>query len=165
MNRAMKMATGSALLAATSDSNALQIAPGFANLAGSRENALALVQALHDGRSVKLTLSAEPGCNAEVAAIESPTGAMSWKDVKMALMLARDALLRYGILHPTGSQLQAALAGGDATAPNGRLIVFRGVLCMRAEGMNWGRIAAERFLRPHVASGRVASIPPELVPA
>jgi hypothetical protein len=70
----------------------------------------------------------------------------------MALMLARDALQRYGILHPTCEQLRAALTGDEVTAPDGKLVTLRGVLNMRAEGMNWGRIAAERFRRPEITS-------------
>lgn len=173
MNRATRMPSASALLSlklpatarGEADANAAQIAPGFANLAGSRENAIALVHALHDGVSVSLTLCADPASPAEIVAIESPTGAMIWKDVKMALMLARDALLRYGIIHPSGRQLHAALVGGQAAAPNGRLVSFRGVLRMRAEGLNWGRIAAERFLRPELATRRLSSLSPEVLRA
>jgi hypothetical protein len=76
---------------------------------------------------------------------------MSWSDVKMALMLTRDALQRYGVAHPTLAQLDAALIGGEVVMPDGRATTFRGVLQMRADGVNWGRIAAERYRRPAIA--------------
>jgi hypothetical protein len=161
MKRAMQTLTGSLLIslaplasAHEDDPTALKIAAGFVNLAGSEDNALALVYALREGATVRLTSPMAPASSGmpEITVIDPPTGAMSWNDVKMALMLARDALQRFGISHPTGEQLQAVLTGGDVNVPNGKAVPVRGVLQMRAEGMNWGRIAAERFRRPEITS-------------
>jgi hypothetical protein len=161
MKRAMQMLTGSVLitlapLAAAQDDEhvaALRVASGFVDLAGSQENILALAYALREGVAARLTFPLEPDAALpEVIVIDPPTGKLEWNDVKMALMLARDALQRYGITHPSGAQLQAVMLGGEASAPNGRTLAFRGVLQMRADGLNWGTIAAERYRRPEVMS-------------
>lgn len=132
--------------------NVAKIAAGFVNFAGSEDNAVALVASLHEGAPVKLNY-ADPDAGAlpVVLPIEPPTGPMEWADVRMALMLARDALLGIGISRPSGEQLQAVLMGGQAEGRNGRRAGFRGVLRMRAEGLSWTRIASERYQRPAVA--------------
>jgi hypothetical protein len=129
------------------------IANGFRTLAGSVENARALVEALHQGVPVRLVApDLEAGealpC---VTLVEPPTGPMSWNDVKMALMLTRDALMAAGITRPNHQQVHAALLGGVVSPRGRRPVNLRGVLTMRAEGMNWGRIAAARYLRPAIA--------------
>ena len=129
-----------------------KIASGFMGLAGSDENAVALVESLREGAPVQLTY---PGTNPQdlpqVIAIETPTRPMDWNDVRMALMLARDALASVGVSRPSGEALQAVLMGGAVVVPSGRVVAFKGVLQMRADGFNWGRIASERFQRPAVA--------------
>ena len=130
-----------------------KIAAGFINLAGSEDNAVALVESLHEGYPVRL-IAASPVPDDSVPAVTTivpPTGPMDWSDVRMALMLARDALVSVGISRPALEQLHAVLMGGEFVAPGGKLVAFRGVLQMRAEGFNWGRIASERFQRPAVA--------------
>jgi hypothetical protein len=134
------------------DPQAVKIALGFATLAGSEDNVLALVDALREGAAVRL----------ESTVIDPPTGRMGWNDVRMALMLTRDALQRFGIPHPNGEQLKAVLVGGDLTTPNGKTVSLRGVLRMRAQGVNWGAIAAERYRRPEVTNrvhSRVSTTP------
>ncbi|MEO5752227.1 MAG: hypothetical protein ABIQ50_15020 [Usitatibacter sp.] len=133
-------------------SNVAKIATGFVNFAGSEDNAVALVESLHEGAAVML-MYAPPGegYTPAMMPIEPPTGPMEWSDVRMALMLARDALLGLGISRPTSSQLHAVLLGGEVESKNGRLVGLRGVLQMRAEGLTWTRIASERFQRPAVA--------------
>jgi hypothetical protein len=126
------------------------LAAGFRSLAGSQENARALVQALREGRRVRLVGPSAPDYPAVVTAFDLPTAELSWNDVKMALMLARDALMAAGITRPVHAQLQAALVGGEVLPRGRRPVMFRGVLQMRAEGMNWGRVAAARYLRPAV---------------
>jgi hypothetical protein len=130
------------------------LALDFANLAGSEDNILALVDALREGFVVRLTSpsGAAPPAAPQNTVIDPPTGRMSWNDVRMALMLTRDALQRFGIPHPTGEQLKTVLIGGDLTTPNGRAVSLRGVLRMRAQGINWGAIAAERYRRPEVTN-------------
>ena len=126
------------------------LAAGFRTLAGSQENARTLVEALREGRRVRLVGPSTPDYPAVVTAFDPPTGEMSWNDVKMALMLARDALMAAGITRPVHAQLLAALMGGEVQPRGRRPVEFRGVLVMRAEGMNWGRVAAARYLRPAV---------------
>ena len=163
--RSAQMLAGSLLaamapLAANGDDRSIRehvttvakIASGFMALAGSDENAVALVESLREGAPVQLTY---PGASAgdlpKVIALEVPTGPMDWSDVRMALMLTRDALAAVGVLRPSGELLHAVLVGGDAVVPSGRVVAFKGVLRMRADGFNWGRIASERYQRPAVA--------------
>ena len=128
------------------------IASGFRTLAGSADNARALVEALREGHPVKLVApEADAGAPLPgITVVEPPTGRMSWNDVKMALMLARDALMGAGITRPTHAELHAVLIGGEVTPRGRRPVAFRGVLTMRSEGLNWGRIAAMRYQRPAV---------------
>ena len=128
-----------------------KIAAGFIALAGSHENAVAVVEALRDGAATQLYYPlAGTDPEPKVIGIVPPTGPMEWHDVRMALMLTRDALVAYGILRPSGEQLQAALLGGEVPVPGIRLVAFRGVLRRRADGLNWGQVASERFRRPAV---------------
>jgi hypothetical protein len=131
------------------DPAAFKTAAGFVTFAGSELNILALVCALREGLPVRLVsaTSLDSSGVPQGVLIEPATGPMSWNDVKMALMLARDALRRYGVSRPSLPQLRAVLVGGEATTPNGKIVTFRGVLRMRAEGLNWGAIAAERYRR------------------
>ena len=125
-----------------------RIAAGIRVLAGSDENAVALVTSVREGADAGLvypTVGADP--EPRVLAFSPPTGPMPWHDVRMALMLVRDALVSVGVLRPTGEQLHAALLGGEVDVPGMRVVAFRGVLRMRAEGDGWGRIASERFQR------------------
>lgn len=127
------------------------IASRFVALAGCEDNAVALVESLREGAPVNLSYAgANPDDVPWVVAIEPPTGAMDWNDVRMALILARDALMAVGVLRPSGEQLQAVLLGGEVAVPGARVVNFRGVLRMRADGDGWGRIASERFQRPAV---------------
>ncbi|MDQ3027807.1 MAG: hypothetical protein M3R58_15060 [Pseudomonadota bacterium] len=130
-----------------------KVAAGFVNLAGSEDNAVALVEALYHAQPVQLVWpSVMPESSLpSIITIEPPTAPMDWDDVRLALILARDALASVGILRPAGEQLRAAFMGGEFVAPSGRLVGLRGVLQMRADGFNWGRIASERFQRPAVA--------------
>ena len=124
---------------------ATRIASSFTNLAGSEDNALALVRALREGTTVKLTSTATAGTGTNTSTTTTTsftpaTGKMGWGNVRIALALAQDALLKAGITKPTAEQLQAALNGGDVTV-NGKTVSLQGVLQMRADGMGWGQIA------------------------
>jgi hypothetical protein len=157
MKRAMQVSAGSvpnwlATVASPQegeDPAALKTAAGFVTLAGSELNILALVCALREGLPVRLVSAASQDSSGvpQGVLIDPAAGPMSWNDVKMALMLARDALRRYGISKPSLAQLHAVLMGGEATTPNGKIATFRGVLRMRGDGLNWGAIAAERYRR------------------
>ena len=134
------------------ESMVVKIAAGFVALTGSAENALALVAALREGVSVQLLYpGATPESLPRHVAIDPPTAPMDWSDVRMSLMMARDALTGFGVLRPSGEQLQAVLLGGEVAVPGARSVAFRGVLRMRADGLGWGRIASERYQRRAVS--------------
>lgn len=129
---------------------AQKIAANFVNLAGSEDNALALVNALRGGTNATLKAPATTGtgtgtgtgaATSTSTTIDPPTGKMGWGNVKIALGLAQDSLLRAGITKPTAAQLQAALNGGEVTRADGTVVTLKGVLQMRADGMGWGQIA------------------------
>jgi hypothetical protein len=125
-----------------------KIAASFAALAGGDENAVSLVESLREGVAVNLSYAGPtPEALPRVVPIQPPTGRMDWSDVRMALMLTRDALMSVGVLRPSGEQLHAALLGGEVAVPGERIVAFKGVLRMRADGRNWGAIASERFQR------------------
>lgn len=134
------------------ESMVVKIAAGFVALAGSAQNALALVAAIREGMAVQLVYpGATPESPPRHVAIDPPTPPMDWSDVRMSLMMARDALTGFGVLRPSGEQLQAVLMGGEVAVPGTRTVAFRGVLRMRAEGLGWGRIASERYQRRAVS--------------
>jgi hypothetical protein len=122
---------------------ASRLAFNFAALAGSKENALALVNALRNGTEVTLVTAPPPGSTGDPVSttFQPPTGHMGWGNVSHALALAQASLARAGITNPTNAELQAALMGGDVTAPDGSTVTLKGILQMRADGMGWGRIA------------------------
>ncbi|HEX4763879.1 MAG TPA: hypothetical protein VFU92_06060 [Usitatibacter sp.] len=130
---------------------ATKIASNFTNLAGSTDNALALVNALRTGTDVTLTSTAPPPEGSTepptttTTTFTPPTGKMGWGEVKHALALAQDSLARAGVTNPTAEQLQAALVGGDITTTNAdgttKTTTLKGVLTLRAGGMGWGNIA------------------------
>lgn len=135
---------------------AQKIASSFVNLAGSKENALALVIGLRNGTDVTLktvapattpppttppTTTPPSTTTTTTTTIDPPTGKMGWGNVKIALALAQDVLLKAGITKPTAAQLQAALDGGTVTRADGTTATLKGVLQMRADGMGWGQIA------------------------
>src|SRR5687767_7473153 len=86
-----------------------KIASNFTNLAGSKDNATALVNALRTGGDATLktttttpgTGGAPPTTTTTSTSITTPTGAMGWGNVKIALGLAQDVLLKAGITDPT----------------------------------------------------------------
>lgn len=104
---------------ANEERNALSIAAQFARLAGSEENALALVKALRSGERVTLVAEAGGAKMPVMTTFELPAGTMGWDNVVITLALARDALTRAGILYPTGEELEAALLGGDVSTTRG----------------------------------------------
>lgn len=119
-----------------------RLATSFTPLAGSPENARALVTALRNGTEVTLLTPPEGGTGDPVATtFTPPTKPMGWGNVSHSLSLAQDSLARLGITNPTNAELQAALMGGEITAPDGSAVALRGILQMRADGMGWGNIA------------------------
>lgn len=128
-----------------------KIAAGLVAFAGGEDNAIALVESLREGARVELRYPAVAEIRGASIALDPPTGPMDWHDVRMSLMLARDALTAFGVLRPSGEQLRASLLGGEVAVPGARVVAFRGVLRMRSEGHGWGRIASERFHRRAVS--------------
>jgi len=130
---------------------ATRIATDFTTLAGSRDNALALVRALRSGTQVTLTSTTTSttggtGTTGATGTTSStsftpPTGKMGWGNVFISLALAQSSLAQLGITKPTAAQLQAALMGGSVTGADGTTTALKGVLTMRADGMGWGQIA------------------------
>ncbi len=120
---------------------AAKIAANFTRLAGSEENALALVNALRSGDMVRLVAATHGMEIPDMTAFETTAGAMEWKAVRITLTRAQDSLARAGIRHPTAEQLQAALLGGDVTDADGTTRTLTGVLPMHASGSDRGEIA------------------------
>lgn len=139
-------------------------AVSFIALAGSKENALSLVNGLRNGMSFTLTAPAATGAatgstpggttgttagtttgatttTATGTTITPPTGKMGWGNVFISLSLAQKVLTQAGITDPTAAQLQTALMGGDLTGADGKTSTVKGVLQLRADGMGWGKIA------------------------
>jgi hypothetical protein len=128
--------------AAAQDERAVKIATHYAAFAGSQDNALALVEALRHGATVKLA----PGAASEslvpaVAIIEPPAGGMEWEDVEKSLAVARGVLALANISHPTAEELEAALLGGDLRHADGETLALAGVLPLRAAGISWSEVA------------------------
>lgn len=147
---------------AATDSNSGQslvanrLAASFSTLAGSTDNALALVNALRNGTQVTLvaapttttgtTTGSTTGTTTETpvpveTTFTPPTKPMGWGNVAHALSLAQFSLAQAGITNPTNAQLQAALMGGDVIVADGSTVTLKGILQMRADGMGWGQIA------------------------
>ena len=153
-----------------------KIASNFNTFAGSKENSIALVNALRNGTDATLTYTTpatKPGGapTTTTATYDPPTGKMGWGNVKIALALAQDSLARAGITNPTAEQLQAALNGGSVTVKNAdgtaTTTKLSGVLQMRADGMGWGEIAKANGTKVgpvvsqlKMANTKVAALPP-----
>jgi hypothetical protein len=100
----------------------------FGDFVGSRKNATALIQALRAGTPIA------PGSQRSCAspALSSPTGPLSYANVRIVLALARSQLAAQGIATATPEQLRSVLIGGAGGD---------GILARRAAGFGWGRIA------------------------
>lgn len=149
MKRTIRTSAAVLLLAASmlsaaqvEDTDAARLAARFQHLAGTEENAMALVLALRSGATVQLAPAAARG-NAvpEMVSLELPTPPMTWSDVRITLLNTQDQLVRAGIMKPSVDQLHAALLGGEIKAYDGSPVVMRGVLQLRAEGLSWLDIA------------------------
>ena len=132
-------------------------ASSFIALAGSKDNALALVNGLRNGTQITLTgattsigttaggTTGTTGGTTTVTAtgttITPPTSKMGWGNVFISLSLAQKVLTQAGITDPTAAQLKIALMGGDLIGTDGKTVTVNGVLQLRADGMGWGKIA------------------------
>jgi hypothetical protein len=115
-----------------------RLAAEFGDLAGSQQNATALIQALRTGTPIAL---GQPRSSAGPA-FSSPTGPLSYANVRIVLALARAQLAAQGIATATPEQLRSVLIGDAGAA---------GILARRAAGFGWGRIAHALGLRLGVA--------------
>ncbi len=108
-----------------------RIGEDFADFAGSRSNAEALVTGLRNGTPIFLGSTT----------ITPQTGHMGYGNVFISLALAQQSLANVQISSPTPDQIRSALTGGTITTADGRTLNFEGVLMQRAAGMGWGQIA------------------------
>lgn len=122
---------------------ARRIASRFVKLAGSEENALALVLALRHGLPVQLFPDGEGHAPAEAICIEIDAASLPWNEVRITLLHVQDVLVRAGHTRPHLDQVRAALLGGEVTLPDGRPVALRGVLPMRNDGLSWVDVARE----------------------
>jgi hypothetical protein len=117
-----------------------RLTTSYTTLAGSADNAQALVNGLRGGSSIALVTPATATAPAVQTTFTPATGPMGWGNVNIALSLAQAELTKAGIANPTAADLQAALNGGTITTPTGS-VQLSGVLALRASGEGWGQIA------------------------
>ena len=97
-----------------------QLIDRYTALAGSKQNAQALVTGLREGKEVTLTRKGT------TATFTPPTGKMGYGNVDIALALAEASLKERGIARPTPDELKTTVTE---------------ILGMRADGKGWGQIA------------------------
>lgn len=150
----MSMNMGASAQSQDPDPEAQKVATRFLKLAGSEENAVALVLALRHGVGVHLFADDAPA--AESVAIEIDSPPMAYNEVRVALLHVQDVLVRAGYTRPSAEQVRAALLGGDIRTAEGRPLHLRGILPMRHDGLSWVDVARESspaFLQPVVRTG------------
>ncbi len=134
-----------------------RVALEFAIFAGSQKNARSLVAGLRQGSEVTLVPVTGGGPAADAIAFTPPTRPMGNGDVRIALALAQEQLIRLGVTQPASDQLKAALVGGTVTRGLGSSATttrLKGVLVMRAQGMGWAQIAGAMGTKlAHVMGG------------
>ena len=113
-------ATVLTLSGSASAQNSQQLVERYSGLAGSQQNAAALVSGLREGSSITLTRGTAS------TVVDVPTQKMGFGNVDNALALTEAALQKQGISNPTPEQLKSTLLG---------------VLEQRADGKGWGEIA------------------------
>jgi hypothetical protein len=102
------------------------IAARFVALAGSPENAMALVYSLRNGERVILVQD-DGGPRVPITVVfELPTRSLTWDEVVLCLALVEDMLASEGIRDPSAEQLEIALvrvvqslADGLGSVPKG----------------------------------------------
>lgn len=119
-------------------SPSVKLATQYSDLAGSTENANALVVGLRDAQPV--TLVASVGSTSPSATFTPATSKLGYGSINTALSLAQADLAKQGITNPTPAQLAAALNGGTIATVTGS-VTLAGVLAQRQAGLGWGQIA------------------------
>lgn len=122
----------------TATSPSVKLATQYSDLAGSTENANALVVGLRDAQPV--TLVASVGSTSPSATFTPATSKLGYGSINTALSLAQAELAKQGITNPTPEQLAAALNGGTIATVTGS-VTLTGVLAQRQAGLGWGQIA------------------------
>lgn len=133
--------TSTSTTTAESSESSSRLVGTYTPLAGSKDNADALVQGLRTGSSVTLTPVGIQPLGVGPVTFKPATSSMGLGEVNIALSLAKAELGKLGITNPTPAQLQAALNGGSITTADGKQVTLKGVLADRAAGMGWGQIA------------------------
>ncbi len=110
----------------------------YSSLAGSTENARALVLGLRNAQPVTLAASADD--SSPSVTFTPATDKLAYGNINIALSLAQADLAKQGISNPTPAQLAAALNGGTLSTVTGS-VSFAGVLAQRQAGLGWGQIA------------------------
>ena len=123
-------------LATSASKTTTKLATVYVELAGSPQNADALIAGLRTGSSITLVASIDSANPLAPPATFTPaTGKLSIGNINIALSLAKQ-----GITNPTPAQLAAALNGGTISTANGT-VTMTGILTQRQSGMGWGQIA------------------------
>ena len=117
-------AASSSMAASAPTTEATRLTSQYAEWAGGKSNADALVAGLRNGAPVTLVTN---GAERSVSiAGFTPSAPMSYGNVGAALASAQHSLARLGIAKPTADQIQAALIGGEVTLGNGSKTTLRG---------------------------------------
>lgn len=122
---------------ATPDAATRTMATSFTTLAGSEDNAAALVAGLREGSAITF----DDGVAETEDVTITPSGPMGYGNVFITLAVAQKSLTDAGITEPTLQDVKVALEGGDVLLSDTETLTFAGVLKMRADGMGWGEIA------------------------
>jgi len=135
---AASLAAFPALAATSASFESSSITSHYADWAGGRDNAEALVTGLRTGTPITIVTR---GSNRAVSlAGFTPAASMSYRQVDRALGAAQRSLAHVGITQPTAEQIQAALIGGEVVASNGRPISVQGSVAAR--GGSTSRVAS-----------------------
>ena len=135
---AASLAAATALAATGASAEASNLSTHYADWAGGKENAEALVAGLRTGTPV--TIVTRSSGRAVSLAGFTPAASMSYRQVDSALAAAQRSLAHVGITHPTAEQIQAALIGGEVVASNGRPVPVKGTVVAR--GATTSRVAS-----------------------
>jgi len=114
----------------------------YAQWAGGKANADALVQGLRSGAPI--TISTRRADGGTSLAGFTPRAAMSDAEVSAALQRARASLSRLGIDKPTAEQIQAALIGGEVELRDGASTMVNGAVGVAGPPPANRRVAATR---------------------
>jgi hypothetical protein len=139
-----------AAAAGLGDAGAMQMArltEALTEFAGSPANAQSLVEGLRNGTTI--TLMDPSNAPKTFAPVTKP---MSWREVRIALVIAQAELASAGIVQPTPIDIEAVLNGGIAGSGN-TMTIFTGVLTQRWSGLGWQQIALAHNVNIDAFSG------------